>query len=78
MVEVVSTESVKRDYEKKPLEYAAFKIPEYWVVDPIENKVTVLTLEDNQYSARVFTGNQLLVSLTFPELVLTCLQILAA
>lgn len=78
VVEVVSTESVKRDYKKKPLEYAAFKIPEYWVVDPIENKVTVLTLADNQYSARVFTGTQILVSLTFPGLVLTVEQILAA
>lgn len=29
IIEVVSTESVKRDYQKKPLEYAAFSIPEY-------------------------------------------------
>jgi len=78
VVEVVSTESVKRDYKKKPLEYAAFKIPEFWLVDPIENKVTVLTLVDNQYEARVFTGSHLVVSPTFPGLALTVEQILAA
>ena len=50
-VEVVSPESVKRDKEKKPQEYAALKISECWLVDPIQNQVTVLTLVDKQYEA---------------------------
>lgn len=77
-VEVVSTESVKRDYKEKPQEYAAFKIPEYWVVDPIEQKVTVFTLANNQYKTSVFTGNQAIKSLTLPELTLTVERVLAA
>ncbi|KYC35372.1 hypothetical protein WA1_05980 [Scytonema hofmannii PCC 7110] len=71
-------ERVKRDYKKKPLEYAAFKIPEYWIVDPIKNKVTVHVLIDNQYETSVFTGNQQIVSDTFCELTLTVERLLAA
>lgn len=78
VVEVVSTESIKRDYQKKAQEYAAFKIPEYWVIDPIEQKITVFTLANNQYKATVFTGNQQIVSKSFSELVLTVEQVLAA
>lgn len=77
-VEVVSTESVQRDYNKKLLEYAAFKIPEYWIVDPIEQKITVFTLTGNQYQASVFTGNQAIASPTFRELTLTVQTVLAA
>ena len=78
VVEVVSPESVKRDYKKKPLEYAAFKIPEYWVVDPIEQKITVFTLTGSQYQACVFIGNQQIISSTFPKLALTAERALAA
>lgn len=78
VVEVVSADSVKRDYKKKPLEYAAFKIPEYWIVDPIKNKVTVYVLIDNQYEISVFTGNQQIVSDTFCKLTLTVERLLAA
>ncbi|MBD2776762.1 Uma2 family endonuclease [Iningainema tapete] len=78
VVEVVSAESIKRDYKKNKIEYAAFKIPEYWIVDPIENKVTVLTLENNQYEVKVLTRSQQVVSNTFSELVLTVEQILAS
>ena len=45
-VEIVSPESIKRDYRYKRSEYAALEIPEYWIVDPQENKVTVLLLDE--------------------------------
>jgi Uma2 family endonuclease len=78
VVEVVSPESVKRDYRYKRSEYAALEIPEYWIVDPIESKVTVLLLEDGLYEETEFTGNKQIVSQTFPELSLTVEQIFAA
>lgn len=77
-VEVVSTESVKRDYDKKLLEYAAFSIPEYWIVDPIEAKVTICLLTQERYNQTVFTGNQQIYSPTFTELKLTVQQVLTA
>jgi Uma2 family endonuclease len=78
VVEVVSPESVKRDYRYKRSEYAALEIPEYWIVDPIESKVTVLLLEEGLYEDTQFTGNQKIVSRTFSELDLTVEQVLAA
>ncbi|XWK90797.1 MAG: Uma2 family endonuclease [Phormidium sp.] len=77
-VEVVSPESVSRDYRFKRSEYAALEIPEYWIVDPMKSKVTVLLWEEGLYEETVFMGNQNIVSRTFPELTLTVEQVLAA
>lgn len=51
VMEVVSKdpESRKRDLLQKPLDYAEGGIPEYWIVDPQEKKITVLTLQGNAY-----------------------------
>ncbi|MDJ0800190.1 MAG: Uma2 family endonuclease [Calothrix sp. MO_167.B12] len=78
VVEVVSPESVKRDYRYKRSEYAALEISEYWIVDPMESKVTVLLWEEGLYEDREFTGNQQIVSRRFPELVVTVEQLVAA
>jgi len=77
-VEVVSPDSVTRDYRYKRTEYAALEILEYWIVDPLESKVTVLVFNEGLYDEAVFGGNQALVSPTFSELNLTVEQILAA
>jgi Uma2 family endonuclease len=42
-------DSWKRDYVEKRREYAEAGIAEYWIVDPQERKVTVLTLEGTEY-----------------------------
>jgi Uma2 family endonuclease len=78
VVEVVSPDSVKRDYRHKRSEYAALEIPEYWIVDPLESKVSVLLWNDGLYEELVFTGTQVISSKTFPDLKLTVSQILAA
>ena len=44
-VEIVSPESVERDYDKKRRQYQRFKIPEYWIIDEDERKVTLLRLD---------------------------------
>ncbi|MEA5600135.1 Uma2 family endonuclease [Nostoc sp. UHCC 0252] len=78
IVEVVSPESVKRDYRHKRSEYAALEVPEYWIVDPLEAKVSVLLLEDGFYEETVFTATQQIVSRTFPELAVAVDQIFTA
>lgn len=77
VVEVVSPESIERDYERKTNEYAAFGIPEYWIVDPIEARVSVLLLAGQTYQTTEFTGSQQIISQAFPELALTVSQVLA-
>lgn len=44
-VEIVSPESVERDYDKKRRQYQRFKIPEYWIIDEHERKVMLLRLD---------------------------------
>ncbi len=79
VVEVVSPgkENETRDYRYKRSQYQARGINEYWIVDPIQEKVTVLTLVEWLYEERVFTGNEAIVSgLLPPESSLTAAQIL--
>ncbi|MDS4039990.1 MAG: Uma2 family endonuclease [Candidatus Competibacter sp.] len=76
IVEIVSPESIRRDYRYKRSEYAAVEVPEYWIVDPLEQKATVLSLEDGLYEDREFTGSQKIISRIFPELELTAETIL--
>jgi Uma2 family endonuclease len=71
VVEIVSESSIKQDYRFKRTEYAALEIPEYWIVDPLENTVSVLVLEDGFYEVTEFKGMQPIVSPTFKELVVT-------
>ncbi len=78
VVEVVSPKQEKRDYRFKRSEYAARQIPEYWIVDPILNKVTVLELVEGWYEERVYTGEESIESPQFDKLDLTAQQILTA
>lgn len=50
MVEVVSTDDRRRDLVVKRREYARAGIPEYWIVDPDEQRITVLRLEGEAYA----------------------------
>lgn len=71
VVEIVRESSVKQDYRFKRTEYAALEIPEYWIIDPLENKVSVLVLEEGFYEVAEFKGIQPIVSPTFKELIAT-------
>jgi len=69
----------QRDYVRKRAQYAAVGIPEYAIVDPEEQTVTVLVLEQGTYrEAGCYRGDQRIISPTFPELALTMNQIFAA
>jgi Uma2 family endonuclease len=65
-----------RDYRYKRSEYAARGVPEYWIVDPAQAKVTVLTLVDGLYEVQELRGEALLQSLQFPGLSLTVAKVL--
>jgi Uma2 family endonuclease len=79
-VEVVSpgTEQIERDYIEKVADYQNARISEYWIVDPIERKISVLVLEKDEYSKTVFTGDDGISSVVFPQLNVTTSEILSA
>ncbi|ABA23801.1 Protein of unknown function DUF820 [Trichormus variabilis ATCC 29413] len=78
VVEVVSESTKTVDYRAKRVEYNVLNIPEYWIVDPLTNKVTVFSLIDELYEPVEFVGTESIQSLTFPELRLTVEQVLSA
>ena len=49
VVEVVSPDGSRRDTEEKPLDYAEAGIPEYWIVNPLDDTITVLVLDGQAY-----------------------------
>ena len=50
VVEIVSPDRPERDIEEKPLDYAEAGIPEYWIVNPLDETITVLTLREDAYA----------------------------
>jgi len=76
VVEVVSPNQSNRDYRYKRSEYAVRGIAEYWIVDPLEAKVTVLEWLEGFYEERIYVDSQLIVSSIFPALELTASLVL--
>ncbi|MBN3943204.1 Uma2 family endonuclease [Nostoc sp. NMS9] len=77
VVEVVSESTQTTDYRSKRSEYAVLEIPEYWIVDPIQEIVTICTLVEGFYDAVAFRGQERIISFTFPQLDLSAEQVLA-
>jgi Uma2 family endonuclease len=87
-IEVVST-NWRDDYRIKLNEYETLGIIEYWIVDyaglggvqyigsPKQSTVTINRLIDGEYQAQRYQGEAIIVSPTFPQLVLTTAQIVA-
>lgn len=78
VVEVVSPSTKTDDYRSKRAEYGLLEIPEYWIVDPLTDKITLCLLDHELYDLTEFQGETLLQSPTFPSLNLTVAQVLAA
>jgi len=88
-VEVVST-NWRDDYHLKFADYEEMGIPEYWIVDylglggrkfigtPKQPTLSVCQLVDGEYQVTQFRGDDLIESLTFPQLKLTASQIFRA
>jgi Uma2 family endonuclease len=49
VAEIVSPDNPERDTEEKPVDYAAAGIPEYWIINPLKNTISVLVLEGDAY-----------------------------
>ena len=49
VVEIVSPDSVARDYREKYLDYQAAGVREYWIVDPLSQTLEASRLEDAAY-----------------------------
>jgi Uma2 family endonuclease len=77
-VELVSPNQEKRDYRYKRSEYAARGIAEYWIVDPIQQQVTILELVEGFYEEKVYRGSDRLKSPLFAQIDLIAEQILQA
>lgn len=68
-VEIVSPDSIDRDYEYKRARYEAGGVGEYWIIDPLERTATFLVREgerfvertprDHVYRSRVLEGLEL-------------------
>ncbi len=71
VVEIVSPGNADDDYRYKRSEYAVRGIPEYWIIDPITLKISVLTLISGFYELVEFNNEDRIISVTFPDLKLT-------
>lgn len=49
VVEVVSPDRPERDTEEKRRDYAEAGIPEYWIINPLTDTITVLVFEGEAY-----------------------------
>ncbi|MEO1209541.1 MAG: Uma2 family endonuclease [Cyanobacteria bacterium J06638_20] len=79
----VSPTNWRDDYLYKLAEYESLGILEYWIVDylalgavryigsPKTPTISVYTLENGEYQLQQFRGDDLIISMTFPELKLT-------
>jgi Uma2 family endonuclease len=49
VVEIVSPDDPERDTVEKRIDYAEAAIPEYWIVNPEDESITVLSLHEGAY-----------------------------
>ena len=68
VLEVVSPDKPERDLIEKRQEYAEAGIPEYWIVNPLDETITVLTLQGESYIEHgVFVRGQQATSALFSD-----------
>ena len=65
-LEIVSPESVARDWREKYLEYEAAGVGEYWVVDPLAGRVEAYSLGQGRRYTRIQPQKQLIHSVALP------------
>lgn len=76
VAEVVSPGQETRVYRYKRSEYAARGISEYWIVDPTQQRVTILEWVEGLYEEKVYEGNMAIASPCLGTLELTAAQVL--
>jgi Uma2 family endonuclease len=69
-MEVISPDDPKRDLVEKRREYAQAGIPEYWLIDPRQQTITVLALGEDSYNVHgVYNHSQQATSSLLPGFV---------
>lgn len=79
VVEVATSENWREDYIRKRAEYALINVPEYWIVDLKKERGWVLSNPESEdgYERTEFKRGQEMISVQFPELVLSVEQVLS-
>ncbi|MCL2360954.1 MAG: Uma2 family endonuclease [Defluviitaleaceae bacterium] len=57
VIEILSPSTASHDMYTKFKLYLQAGVPEYWIVDPLENAITVHRLIENMYTTTIFTEN---------------------
>ncbi|HEV2294054.1 MAG TPA: Uma2 family endonuclease [Tepidisphaeraceae bacterium] len=78
VIEVVSKQSAKRDYEVKPAEYLALGVSEYWIVDGFKSRLTILTRWRGQWKKRMVKPTQKVATPLLPGFTLDLKRVFAA
>ncbi len=80
IAEVVSPGNAnqQRDYERKREQYEELGVLEYWLIDPQQQAITVLALQNGRYAEVGQFKDTQIVSPLFPDLTLTTQQVLSA
>lgn len=70
VVEIVNPgqDNRTRDYRYRRAQYQARGIPEYWIVDPLQQQITVFTWVEGLYEEAVFQTDRPIVSVLLQEL----------
>lgn len=78
VMEVVGDDDRRRDLETKRHEYAWAGIPEYWIVDPRDQQITVLTLAGERYAEHgIFKSGQRAASVLLPGFEVSVAEVFA-
>ena len=73
----ISNKTLAKDLAEKSLTYARNNIPEYWVIDLVNNQVIVSTNpQDNQYKNKQEFTTGTIKTLAFPEVAIAVNQLL--
>lgn len=79
VVEIVSPDKPERDLVDKRFDYAEAGIPEYWIVNPLNQTVAVLRLDGDEYSEHgIFRSGQQATSVLLPGFVVDVSALFAA
>jgi Uma2 family endonuclease len=79
VIEIVSPDNPERDRRVKRADYAEAGIPEYWIVDPLTETITVLRLAGAQYVEHgIFRRGDHTTSVLLPECAVLVNEVLDA
>ncbi|MCL2815012.1 MAG: Uma2 family endonuclease [Oscillospiraceae bacterium] len=78
IVEVISKSTGKYDYKNKRENYINYNVKEYWLIDPVKNKIIVYVNDDAKSNAGIneYTFYDTVESNVFPNLSINFIEVL--